>query len=258
MHPDILKLHADIEQDHWWFVARRRIVGDLLRVVHPAKGARLLDLGCGTGGNLHNLADQYTCIGVELDQEAVEFATSNHPRCRFTQGSIYAPETWGLREPVDVCLLMDVLEHLADDRTAMRNAAEVLRPGGHLLITVPSDPNLWSRHDVHHEHRRRYTMDSLAALLEDLPLERRLLSPFNAHLYPIVAASRWLQNRIAQLGRRGTTGDLSMPFVGLNWILERIFASERSRLRRAMDRPDDGFRRGVSLIALYRKLDDGR
>lgn len=255
MHPDILPLHAAIEHQHWWFAARRMIVCDLLMTTEPPGAAsRLLDLGCGTGGNLGELRRYYSCIGVEIDPNAVHFAAERYSDCEFRRGSIYDPASWHLDEPVDVCLIMDVLEHLDEDALAVSNAASVLKPGGHLLITVPADPELWSRHDRHHEHRRRYTPQSLDALLTELPVRRRLLSPFNARLYVPIRLWRWLQNHIRLLGARGTTGDLHMPPRLLNELLTRFFAAESERLVSALDAGRAPYRSGVSLIAVYQRL----
>lgn len=256
MHPDILPLHAAIEAGHWWFVARRRIVRRLLvRVEPPEPNKVILDLGCGTGGNLGSLAHLYDCIGIERDPEAVRFASERYATCRFQRASIFEPEAWHLDELVDVCLIMDVLEHLDDDRTAVSNAISVLRPGGHLLITVPADPSLWSRHDRHHDHRRRYTLETLGSLLDPLPLYPRLLSYFNARLYYPIRAFRWLQNRFERIAHEGTTGNLTAQPAWVNRFLTYVFLGESVRLLSALDEPRQGYARGVSLIALYRKTE---
>jgi len=51
---------------------------------------------------------------------------------------------------------LDVLEHVDDDLGSFRALAQLLRPGGHLFVTVPAYPSLWSRHDDLHHHKRRY------------------------------------------------------------------------------------------------------
>lgn len=255
MHPDILPLHAAIEDSHWWFVARRMIVGRVLRSVLPAHSGRTVqDLGCGTGGNLGALKSEYSCTGLELDGEAVQFATSRHPEVEFHEASITDFESWPKREPVDACLLMDVIEHLDDDRVAVENALRSLKPGGYLLITVPADPDLWSRHDVHHEHRRRYRPEDIRRLVSGLPISEVLITGFNSRLYWPIRVWRWLQIRVSTLQNRGTTGDLHMPPRILNCVLTRIMAGESSRVQAALGGTGPPYPRGVSLLALLRKI----
>ena len=254
MHPDILSLHAAIEEHHWWFVARRQIVGQVLRSVLPAGcGRTVLDLGCGTGGNLGALSSAYDCTGLELDGEAVRFASSRYPDVSFHEVSILDFESWPIHEPVDACLLMDVIEHLDDDRGAVENAARILKPGGHVLIMVPADPVLWSRHDEHHGHRRRYRPADIRHLLSDLPLSEVLVTGFNARLYWPIRLWRWLQIRVPMLRARGRTGDLSMPPAIVNRALTRLLAGESVRVQASLSGSRAPYPRGVSLLALLRK-----
>jgi SAM-dependent methyltransferase len=256
MHPDILRLHQRIEERHWWFVARRKIMTDVLAAVLPGDGAPVvLDLGCGTGGNIGGLAathERYECWGLEYDPDATAYAAETYPACRFVCGSALDRSTWPDLGRIDACLLMDVIEHLEDDRTAVTNAAEALSPGGHLMITVPADPRLWSKHDRHHGHFRRYTIDSLAAVLEGLPLERRVLTGFNARLYYPIRVWRGVQKNLPWLADRGTTGDMSVPPLLVNGWLTRLFAGESARILGSIDGPP-AFESGVSLLAVYRR-----
>ena len=66
------QLHADIEERHWWFVARRRILRAIVeQLVPPSPEATVIDIGCGTGANLASLADHYRCIGIDTSPEAM-------------------------------------------------------------------------------------------------------------------------------------------------------------------------------------------
>jgi len=258
MHPDILLLHADIEERHWWFVSRRLIVAQVLRSVLPThSGCTVLDLGCGTGGNLGALASEYACTGVELDGEAVRFAKNRYPEVDFHEGSILDPGAWPVHGKVDACLLMDVLEHLDDDRGAIRSATKFLKPGGHLLITVPAEPALWSRHDEYHEHRRRYMPADIRALLSDLPLAEVLITGFNARLFWPIKLWRWVQAQVPLLRHRGTTGDLHMPPAIVNRLLTWVLAGESVRVQASLNESGLPYPRGVSLLALLRKLPNG-
>lgn len=258
MHPDILRLHAEIEEEHWWFVARREVVAGLVRRTVPAgEGRVVLDLGCGTGANLGALRHDYDCVGVELDEIAVSYAAERYPEATFRCASIDEPDTWELDGPVDVCLLLDVIEHLDDDRLALENAVEALTEGGHLILTVPADPRLWSRHDEHHEHRRRYTRDSLRDVVHGLRVEPRLVTGLNARLYLPIYAWRWIQRRARPASGSRTTGDLTLPPPLLNRVLRHVFAGERARIDRALDGAARPYRSGVSLLGVFRRTGSG-
>lgn len=253
MHPDILRLHAVIEEDHWWFVGRRRILGDVLDALVPGdEGATILDLGCGTGANIGYLSEWYRCWGLELDPEAVAYAAERYPACQFTCGSVLDLATWPELDRIDACLLTDVIEHIEDDRTAVLNATNALAPGGHLVITVPADPRLWSKHDRDHGHYRRYTQETLAETLSGLPLRRRALTSMNARLYQPIRFWRRVQKWIPLL-ESGTTGDTNLPPRLINPLLTRLFSGESSRVCRAIDGPPT-YDRGVSLLAVYQRI----
>ena len=94
MQHDQFQLHADIEQRHWWFVGRRRILCRLAaEVLPPSPQSLVVDVGCGTGGNLAALADRYRCVGIDTSAEAVELARRRFPNVQFIAGR--APQDLG-------------------------------------------------------------------------------------------------------------------------------------------------------------------
>ena len=144
-----------------------------------------------------------------------------------------------------VLLMTDVLEHVADDHALLARAIEAVPVGGHLVLTVPAEPALWSRHDVEFGHHRRYLPDTFRALWRGAPVDERLLTPFNARLYPLVAAARRLAPRLGN--------NLRIPSGPANRLFARIFSGEAESLVGAIDRVTPPYRRGVSLIAVLRK-----
>ena len=251
MDPALFDLNAEFEQSHWWFSARRQITGALLERVMPTSGV-VIDIGCGTGANIASLVDRYQCAGIDPSEVAIDHARRRFPQVTFLHG--VALEGLGdLAGDADAFLLMDVLEHVEDDRGLLAEVVGSLRPGGHILITVPADMRLWTEHDVSHGHHRRYDPEMLRAVWEDLPVTELLVSHFNSRLYPIVRMLRVLSKRRGHAG--GEEGsDLSMPLRPANAVLRRLFRGESRRLVRALDRGTPGYRRGVSLIAVLRRL----
>ncbi len=227
-----------VERTHWWFGARRDIVlAVLARHVRP--GARILDVGCGTGFFLEAASGRYDAWGVDPSPTAVRL-------CR-ERGLTQVLE--GVADPLpvsgafDAILFLDVLEHLDDDRGALIEARRHLAPGGIVLATVPAFMRLWSDHDVVNQHRRRYSRGQLARLLAAAGLAVDQLTYFNSYLFPAAAGER-LARRVL---RRPSHALLPVPPGPVNRLMHRVFAAERHRLARP--RPG-GFPVGLSVLGV--------
>jgi SAM-dependent methyltransferase len=252
VNPEQLKIFSAIEQQHWWFVARRQIIARLIARVLPANtGATILDIGCGTGGNIGAIKDRYRCIGVDASPTAIELATRGHPGATF----FCAPneeELKRLASKADMILMTDVLEHVADDFLFLSKIAATVEPKTWFLLTVPADMSLWSKHDETVLHFRRYNEKRFRAVWEGLPLETRLLSHFNSRLYAAVKWTRWMSRwRGRSLGKGGM--DFVLPPPAINRLLTNIFAGEANRLLKQLEGRKSGFSRGVSLLALLQR-----
>ncbi len=246
------QLHAEIEERHWWFVARRRILKSLIdEILPPSRATTVIDVGCGTGANLASLADDYRCVGIDTSLEAIRLARKRFPHIYFLQG--FAPADLGdLIDSAQLVMLMDVLEHVPDDFRLFSQISAAVQPGTYLLVTVPADQRLWNRHDESFGHYRRYDLERLTKLWDGLPLKPLLVSHFNSRLYPLIktvrAVNRW-RGEVA--GESGT--DFKLPARPLNQLLENMFAGEARRLRKTLIGRRRGYRKGVSLIALVQR-----
>lgn len=253
MQTEQFQLNYDIELRHWWFVARRRILRGLLAQIVPAcADTVVVDVGCGTGGNIGSLSDTYTCVGIDPSAEAIELAQQRFPKVHFLCGQ--APEDlgdWAAR--ASVVLATDVLEHVPDDFAMLSQLVAAASPGTYFLLTVPADMALWSPHDESHGHYRRYDLAQFARLWQDLPVNVLLTSYFNARLYPIVRMIRTLNAwRRKPSGDAGT--DLKMPSALTNRVLKRIFSGELNTLTDLLHgRRRRAYRHGVSLVAILQR-----
>jgi SAM-dependent methyltransferase len=232
---------AELDQVHWWFVARRRILQSLIgRVVAPPANARILEVGCGTGHNFRMLKTFGTVEASELDPSARALASrrlgTKVKEARLPDLSMFE------RNAYDLVALLDVLEHVPDDLASLRAIHRRLKPGGALLLTVPANPWMWSAHDTAHHHFRRYTRKQLEELFLRSGLEVQLLSYFNSLLYPLVATAR-----LAGKVTRSQSADDRLPGARVNAVLERIFALEAGLVGRVP------LPFGVSLVAVVRR-----
>lgn len=217
---------AAIDQGHWWYRARRRIVAQMIvRYVQPAKGLNIAEIGCGTGSNLPMLELFGHLTAVEPDAQARLFA-AKRSKATVVQGRL--PDELPLIDAsLDLAVMLDVLEHVEDDVAALKAVAAKLKPGGRFLLTVPALPALWSPHDEEHHHKRRYTAKTLRAVMDKAGLKIEMISYFNTLLFPLIAGIRWMKNLI---GSKAV--DTAMPSAILNKALEGIFAFERKLIGR--------------------------
>lgn len=252
MQAEQYALHADIETRHWWFAARRRIVKTLVEhLVPPAPTKVVIDVGCGTGANVAALASSYACRGMDASAAAIEHARARFPTVEFACEADFARRADWLGE-ADVVLLMDVLEHVEDDFLFLSRMLAPLKPGAQIVITVPADPRLWTPHDESFGHWRRYDLARLSATWSGLPVTQRLLSGYNARLYPVIRAVRAVTSaRGKAAGRAGT--DFAMPPEFANRMLERFFAGECAALLKTLDRGRVAYKHGASSIAVLER-----
>jgi len=252
------ELHADVEQQHWWFVGRRAIMRRVLGcVVPPGEGRLVIDVGCGTGGNVASVAGDYEAVGIDTSERGIELARRRFPGVEFRCG--VAPADLGdLADRASVVLLMDVLEHVEDDVSLLRAQVEAITPGAFVLITVPADMRLWSEHDESFGHYRRYDEAMLRRIWTELPVRERLVSYYNSRLYPMVRLVRTVTRmRGKTFGQAGT--DLSMPPGSINGALASFFGGEAGRLVATLQgRRARGYRYGVSLMAVLERVASSR
>jgi SAM-dependent methyltransferase len=217
---------AAIDEGHWWYRARRRIVSEMItRYVQPPKDAQIAEIGCGTGSNLPVLEKFGTLTAVEPDSEARAWA-AKRSSATIIEGRL--PGGLPLENAsLDLAVMLDVLEHVDDDVGALKAVATKLKPGARFLLTVPAMPMLWSPHDEEHHHKRRYTASSLRAVMDAAGLKIEMMSYFNTLLFPMIAGVRWMKNLTGS-----KEVDTGLPAPWLNKALEGIFAFERGMIGR--------------------------
>ncbi len=152
---------AAVEDDHWWYRNTRALAADLLDPwLHD--GSRILDAGCGPGGNGAWLATHGDVVGVDLSADALAFVRARRPTTRPVRASVEAlPFADGA---YDVVVGLTILYTVPDDAGAVTELARVLRPGGALLLVEPAFPALGRAHDATVHGRRRYRRPGLSAL----------------------------------------------------------------------------------------------
>jgi SAM-dependent methyltransferase len=227
-----------LDERHWWYRGRRRVLNAVLERIAVPPRAQVLDAGCGSGRTLDDLARYGSVSGMELNPLGVAAAGARGHEVK--EGRVEAIPYDDASFDLVTCL--DVIEHTDDDVVSLRELRRVARPGARLVVTVPAHPRLWSRHDEVNGHRRRYTRRSLreAATAAGWQVERE--TGFNvAYLVPAA---------LVRMMRRGGTdeagaSELELTPPGLDSALELPLRVEAALVRRGIDLPT-----GLSLLGV--------
>jgi hypothetical protein len=205
-------LGADIGR-HWYYrskaAALRRMVGGL-------GPRRILDVGAGSGFFSRHLlaeagAQSALCvdIGYAGDRDDDEGG----------KPVLYRRDTGPT--DCDLVLMMDVLEHVDDDRGLVRHYAAKVPAGAHFLATVPAFRFLWSGHDVFLEHKRRYRLGEIEAAMRDAGLDVVRGAYYFGFVFPLAAAVR-----LATRGGNEPKSNLRKHAPLTNGLLGGICAAE--------------------------------
>ena len=182
---DAIRSLGDIEDRHWWFAERRRLIKAQVKGVRPVGPA--LDVGAAAGGNTRVLVEAgWDCVALEYSEMGADMA-SERGLTVVRGDATKLPIADGA---LGLVVAYDVLEHIEDDAAAAREFLRCLRPGGRLLVAVPADMRLWSAHDEAVDHVRRYERDELLALVYGAGFRDVTIRSWNVLLRPVVAMRR--------------------------------------------------------------------
>lgn len=241
--------YKNLEEWHWWFRGRERILETVLQqALEGRRPESIASLGSGPAEGLRWLlpfvGPKGRVVGVDLNPLHARPPDSSGASAFCVVGSVEAvPIATGL---FDVVLALDVLEHLDDDVAGLNEAVRLLKPDGLLLVTVPAMPSLWGTQDEVSHHRRRYTKRTLSRVFSTARLPVPDVSYFNSLLFPPVAAIRWARRSLGKVKDTGSDFDGNRPGV-VNDVLEKVFGFERHLIHR-VPMPV-----GVSLLATMRR-----
>jgi SAM-dependent methyltransferase len=255
-------------------LAFRRRCETILEWLDPAPESLILDSGCGYGFTLRLLADLTEARLVGLDSDAARIARVRHDLRRYRQVSTVIADARDMPFPdatFDHAVCSEVLEHVTDDAAVVRELARVLKPGGTLVVTVPSadfpftwDPPNWvlkrlgGRHfggervwsGIWYGHLRLYDLDRLSSLLrtgefdiiEQRPLTFRTPPFGHLLLYGVgkpMLQRGWIPSSLRQQVGRVDTGNgrPSWPMRQAMRLLDAIDAAndDPARVARAAD-----------------------
>ncbi len=232
----------EVEDQNWWFRSRNSLILETLRRVFPGAGS-VLEIGCGTGFVLRDLDRAgFEVTGSELFPRGIEHARSRTPGATFVQ---LDARSLPYRDAFDVVTAFDVIEHIADDESVLREMAAAAGPGGGVMVTVPQHRWLWSKADDFAHHERRYTRGELVTKLKRAGLEPAVVTSFVTLPLPAMFLARMLERRSDAYD---PMSEFAIPSL-LNVALEKLAGIERMLIRAGVSLPAGG-----SLLVAARRI----
>lgn len=228
-----------VEKSHWWFIAKRNYIANVLER-YAVTGMSVLDIGCGTGAIMDFVRSKgYTVEGVDMSEDALQY-------CRKKNLTVHHGVAEKLpleNNSFDVVIASDVLEHIADDAAAVREVARVLKPGGIFISTVPAHQSLFSYHDHALHHVRRYSKDGLRkVLITSFNIE------FISWIHSIILVPAACMRVMHRFFKHNGESDVQQTSRVINMVMRALYTVELGCFKMFHKLPF-----GLSLFAVVRK-----
>ena len=238
-----------LEEDSFWVRSRNRLLKKIIgKYSRRFRRARFLEIGCGTGAFLEQLAAEsdLQITGSEIYLRGLHYAKRRLPSVEFIQ---FDAKQGVLPESFDMIAAFDVIEHIDDDVAAISNIHQMLTDGGYFIVTVPQHMFLWSKLDEIVKHKRRYSREELVSKLRREGFTIDMRTSFLFVLFPLMAITR-LMDRPAgssQDGDASFENRVGFPKV-LNWIFDKFMRIDEFLIERGVSLPFGG-----TLLVVARK-----
>lgn len=237
---------AKLEATSFWFRCRNQIIMQVLNHFFPSP-ENLLEVGCGTGFVLAHIAKSLPgidLVGAEAYPSALEYAKERVQDAELVQLDIYRLP---YSEEFKIVGAFDVLEHMSDDMSALRQIYGATQKGGGVILTVPQHPWLWSALDDMAGHKRRYTRQGLKNKVEAAGFKVAYMTSFITLLLPLMIISRLKKGPQRKLKSDTVQCELNLS-KPLNAVFISICSLEFLLIRKGYSLPAGG-----SLVCVAKK-----
>ncbi len=245
MNKEFVQQYVQLENAHWWFVVRQKII---LYFLHKhIKGCSLTILNIGAaGGASSKWLEEFGAV-TSVENESVFIDHLRSKGMNVTDASVLSMPF--ADNSFDLVCAFDVIEHVEDDASALREIQRVCKVQGIVCITVPAFQSLWSNHDMVNRHFRRYSKKELHKRIEAVNnFSIKESTYFNSLLFlPIFVARK--VGAVFSSGTKDGKSDFELYKTAswVNVVLKCIFSFELFLLREV------SFPVGVSLICILKK-----
>ncbi|MFH1456927.1 MAG: class I SAM-dependent methyltransferase [Patescibacteria group bacterium] len=234
-----------LEENYWWFIARRDIIIKLIKKIGIDKTDKILDIGCSGGPLINSLKHNgfINIYGIDISMDAINLCKK---RGLNNVTVMDGKKTQFKNEDFDVIIASDILEHIKNDHSALLEWYRLLKPNGKLILFVPAFDFLWSGHDKINKHYRRYNKSSLIKRLGETQFKVLRISYWNFILFFPIYLLRTFQHFM--LKNEGEPQDQLYELHSLaNKILIVLLKTENFFLKYF------NFPTGVSVFTICRK-----
>lgn len=233
------------EDNYWWFIARNEILKNTVKTFCSLdKEFNLLDVGCGTGGFASLLKDECNVIGIDTSDTALSYSQKrgikNLHNCLLKD---FDKTKYGR---IDAITMLDVIEHIEDDYSVVRDAYAILDSGSYMIASVPAYQWLWSRHDEIHMHYRRYTISQIRDVFKAAGFKIIYSSHFNSILFFPAVIKRFVDKITGGDKKNDNPIDEVPDFV--NSLFTKIFGLEKNWI------PKISIPFGISIVIVAQKI----
>lgn len=161
---DYKDYQAGFKVNGFWLFGKTEFIGLLLKQLNLPKDINILNVGAGTGNDIHQIKKNGNVFVLDIDQKALDLIPDNLVKEKKVANACEIPYP---ENSFDLVVSFDVLEHIEDDHKAVSEIKRVLKPGGFFVFTVPAYSFLFSAHDEYLDHYRRYNKLQLIDLLKE-------------------------------------------------------------------------------------------
>ncbi|HEX8228824.1 MAG TPA: methyltransferase domain-containing protein [Chloroflexia bacterium] len=228
------RIMREAEDVHWWYRGLRGVMFTLLELDGRVdRRTKILDAGCGTGGNISALeqAGFARVLGLDYNSHGIYFCRARGLD-NICQGSLMSVPFGD--NSLQVVISCDVIndEGLPDEMQALRELFRVLAPGGRLFLNLPAYNFLRGEHDKATSVARRYTTSGIARKLRSVGFKVQRATYWNMFLFPLVLAVRLASRMRKEDQREQVRSDIKVPSSPVNTLLTMVLRVEHKLLRR--------------------------
>jgi SAM-dependent methyltransferase len=221
---DLKELESGVNpHKHWYYQTKKICLLNFFRtkVVEQGKRVTVIDIGAGSGFFSLELYRTYRDYIEKI------FLVDLH----YTEEEILNTRDVHIQKlrsmPIDVdnafLVMMDVIEHVENDRQFVKEIFSKLSARTYFYITVPAFQSLWSGHDVFLGHYRRYTLPQITGLVKQTGSHINQAYYQYALIFPLV----WILRRWSNPSDK-PQNDMKAVSPMLNWLLEKLLSLEMS------------------------------
>lgn len=230
MKPQLYEQTANIEDQHWWHQSRLELVAQYINKMNLEAAARILDVGCGTGGTTRFLEQYGQVTGIDKSKVAVEHARKKARKTVFVEGDGYRLDQLFPPNSFDLVTFFNVICHqwVPDDLQMLARVKDVLKPQGYVLLTEPAYKILRRRHDTIGMVKTRYNLSDFERYFAESGIEYKWGRYFNAIAFPICLAMAFKDKFFRNAGTDQTElKELMIPWRPINSTMKVYMQMER-------------------------------